>query len=220
MKTILIIMAVSSTALFLVSCGTMSHPTTGIDQPAPSISAVTTKAPTPTPTAQSTPTPSSTSSLKQNATGIVYKDKALGFQLTFPNDWDSYFKIIENTNGIAVNFYGKSKTGSISLQDFGIDGLPMFIITNHLPDENEEPLDSIQKIGTVNGTDYYYATGTSSGLGVLFDIADPQSAVRQTAKYTVDQTELNLAAQDWEKAQAMQSELDDVLKSFAPIAEN
>jgi len=37
---------------------------------------------------------------------------------------------------------------------------------------NEEPaLDSAQKIGTVKGVDYYYATGTGAALAMLFNLS-------------------------------------------------
>ena len=65
----------------------------------------------------------------------------------------------------------------------------------------EENLDSVRKIGTVNGINYYFATGTGSYLGGLYEIADTQSAARQTADYEVDEIELDLAKKDWEKVQ-------------------
>lgn len=94
----------------------------------------------------------------------------------------------------------------------------MFFIMNETELKKNEPLDSIKEIGVLSGVKYYYVTGTGSEVGALLKIADTHSAVRQTAKYEVDETELRLAAQDWEKLQQMQNEISSVQNSFKPIA--
>ena len=224
-KITLAIIALGLAVLLLTACGTNT-----VDGTAQPVSSTSTAAPvTPTATSTATPTtptpattpassPDSTPDLVSGPDGIVYTNKTLGFQITFPKDWDGYFKIVENDWGIAVNFYGKSKTGTILEEDMGREGLQFFVITNYIDPMNEEPtLDSIQKIGTAKNVDYYYAhPGLSYDLGALYDIItvpDPESYV----PYAVDQTELDLAAQDWAQSQQMESEVQSVLDSFKAI---
>jgi len=149
-----------------------------------------------------TATPAYESSLSSQTpdNSLVYINSKCGYQLTFPESWRGYYVIDEINNDIVrINFFGKSKTGTISLKPYGFDGLPMFMIIKE--SALEENLDSVRKIGTVNGINYYFATGTGSYLGGLYEIADTQSAARQTADYEVDEIELDLAKKDWEKVQ-------------------
>ena len=229
-KIILAVITFGLAVLLLTACGT--NAVDGTAQPSTSMPTAAPVIPTPTPTVTPTaPTPSmsptvtpaasspdSTPDLESGPDGIVYTNQTLGFQMTFPKDWDGYFKIVENNWGIAVNFYGKSKTGTILEEDMGREGLQFFVITNYIDPMNEEPtLDSIQKIGTAKNVDYYYAhPGLSYDLGALYDIItvpDPESYV----PYTVNQTELDLAAQDWAKTEQMDSEIQSVLATFKAI---
>ena len=225
-KIVLTAIALGLAVLLLTACGT-SNAVDGTAQP---VSSPSTAAPvTPTATSTATPTtptssapettpptssPGSMPNLVSGPGGIVYTNQTLGFQITFPKDWDGYFKIVESRWGIAVNFYGKSKTGTIGEADIGIEGLRFFIITS---DVDEPSLDSVQKIGTAENVDYYYAhPGLSEDLGELFDlISDPDAA--SSYPYTVDQTELDLAAQDWAQAKQMRSEVQGVIDSFKAI---
>lgn len=149
---------------------------------------------------------------------IVYENKEQHYQLTFPESWRGWY-IVDKLDGATarVKFYGKSKTGTIAAKDIFGGGLPMFFILPESELEENEPLDSMKKIGTAKGIDYYFATGTGSDVGALYSISDLNSAVRQTAKYEVDETELQLAQQDWEKVQQMQEQIDSVLKTFSEI---
>lgn len=154
----------------------------------------------------------------QTETNLVYQNTKHGYQIVFPESWRGYYIISELDDGIiSVNFYGKSKTGSISLKSNGINGLPMFFIANESQIRSDEMIDSKTKLGTVKGLDYYFFTGTSSSVGSLFDIAKVDSAVRQTAPYDVDEKELLLAKNDWDKVSNMFNELDGILKTFGPI---
>ena len=224
-KIVLTAIALGLAVLLLTACGT--NAVDGTAQPASSTSTAAPVTPTPTPTVTpTTPTPSapettpptsspsSTPDLVSGPDGIVYTNQTLGFQITFPKDWDGYFKIFENDGEIAVNFYGKSKTGTIGEAYMGVEGLPFFIITSDI----EQPfLDSVQKIGTAKGVDYYFATGTDSDVGLLFDLSREAQENPGFFPYTIDQTELDLAAQDWDKTGQMDSEIQSVLATFKAI---
>ncbi|MBQ7033376.1 MAG: PQQ-binding-like beta-propeller repeat protein [Clostridia bacterium] len=94
----------------------------------------------------------------------IYKNVQYGYQLTFPESWAGYYKVMETEDGgVRVCFVGKS-TASKAYAD-----TPMFMILPQATVETEEYLDSVRKIGTANGIAYYYATGTSSAL-YLFDL--------------------------------------------------
>ena len=133
-KITLAIIALGLAVLLLTACGT--NAVDGTAQPASSTPTAAPMTPTATPTVtpttltpsapEATPptsSPSSTPDLVSGPDGIVYTNQTLGFQITFPKDWDGYFKIFENDRGIAVNFYGKSKTGTILEEDMGREGL-------------------------------------------------------------------------------------------------
>lgn len=149
---------------------------------------------------------------------LVYKNLDQGYQLTFPENWRGWYLIDKpDNNFIRVKFYGRSKTGTIAAKEYFGGGLPMFLIMSEVGIEENEPLDSVRKIGTIKAVNYYFATGTGSDVGVLFSIANKESAARQTAKYEVDETELELAAQDWAKVQQMQKDIEGILHTFKAI---
>lgn len=145
---------------------------------------------------------------------LVYRNEAAGYQLTFPENWRGYYVITEyGSEEVCIGFYGKSKTGQIYFkQNWGQDGLDLFWIKN-------EPCPEcpIKKIGEANGVEYFFIEHGGSFIGILSAISYPDRTDRELAKYEIDETELELAAQDWEKAKSMYEEIDDVVKSFTPI---
>ena len=93
------------------------------------------------------------------------------------------------------------------------------------PNENEE------LICKIDGISYYRAKIGGSELGALRDISGPneydtEGSIRELIErklkengypYTIDDTELALAAKDWEKAQKMMRDIDDILETFTAI---
>lgn len=152
---------------------------------------------------------------------LIYKNMKLGYQLEFPNDWKGWYLIDEFDNGlIRIKFYGKSKTGTIAAKEYFGDGLPMFYILPENVLEQNKLLDSIKKIGSVNGVNFFFATGTGFDLGLLYSISISDSFAIDNANYEVDEKELKLAAEDWSKAQQMYSQIDSVLETFRKIEVN
>ena len=148
---------------------------------------------------------------------LIYRNEAAGYQLTFPENWQGHYVIAEYNGGTIcmIGFYGKSKTGQLSFKDVtGHVGLELFWIGDKPCSECS--IRKERKIGEVNGVSYFYvAHGGRNSIGILHGISRPNEA--QYASYEVDGTELELAAQDWEKANIMCDEIDDVLESFTAI---
>lgn len=148
----------------------------------------------------------------------VYVNLEYGYQLTFPESWQGWYEVDDTESGkLRIKFVGKSKTGSVAAEEYFGGGLPMFFIVPESDVNNGEMLDSVREIGEARNVKYYYATGTGSDLGALVSIADESSAVRQIADYEVDEEELRLAAEDWEKVQEMLEDVDEILLSFKEI---
>ncbi|MCK9479890.1 MAG: hypothetical protein M0R40_10405 [Firmicutes bacterium] len=143
--------------------------------------------------------------------GIVYINNKCGYSITFPLDWEGWYAINEFDEGsVEVKFLGKSKTGSILDFDFSRGGLSWFFILTEQA-LREADYDSIKLIGTINESNYYYATGTSSYVGAL------HFASSRDYGYDLDETELDLAAKDLDKLGQMGLQVDDILKTFAPL---
>jgi hypothetical protein len=154
---------------------------------------------------------------KQNSVennDIIYINDELGFSLTFPHNWKNYYKISEFEDGITINFYGKSHAGRGTTTDRE-DGLIMFFILN---DDlvKTQTLDSVTKLGTSSGINYYFATGTG------FDLEPIALTDEETAKQFLDvygpkiygEAQLPLILEDWKKAQQMQEDIPTILDSF------
>ena len=133
---------------------------------------------------------------KQN---IFYQNQKLGFCLEFPESWAGYYKIVEYSYYINVDFIGKSQT---SKGDDG-NGLFMFMIGAI---DDATFLDSIKKIGIVDGIDYYYATATDYSLGAL--------DLDTNTNIGIDDEERKLISEDWSKAQGMQKDIENILITF------
>ena len=144
--------------------------------------------------------------------GIVYKNTKCNYQITFPSSWDSWYLIDEFEDGsIVVKFYGKSKAGSIAAQEDVDGGLPMFVILKEslmLKEKELGVLDSIKELGTAGGIKYYYATGTSSSLGALFDQINSLNGKNE---------ELDLVKKDFEKMKEMLAEAESIIETFCEV---
>ena len=142
---------------------------------------------------------------------LVYKNEIAGYQFTFPESWRGHYVITEHSSGEAsIGFYGESKTGRISQ---GGNGLSMFqIIKSTIHWDGV-----VGKIGEINGTEYFHAQRGGFPIGILYEISIPAWGARETLPFEVDETELALAAQDWEKAKEMYGDIDDILKTFKAI---
>ncbi|MCK9479889.1 MAG: hypothetical protein M0R40_10400 [Firmicutes bacterium] len=143
----------------------------------------------------------------------IYKNKSLGFQLTFPDEWSGWFKIAESPDGIVgVNFYGKSNASTTIYGQVTAPGLPLFMIMNkkHMMEEKQEGIiDNIIKMGVANNEEYYFATRTDASIGVLFDIINTVS--------NIDNTQLEFVKEDYHKMRQMKNEINTVLESFKTI---
>lgn len=147
-------------------------------------------------------TNNSTIAKKEN---IIYKNLKLGFTMEFPTSWKGHF-VIKNgdTDYIEVHFIGKSK---ISKGDEG-NGLFMFYIGTEAA-FNDLFTDGKKKIGTANGTDYYYATGTDYPLSAL-DLTTDQYSNESVS----DEKERKLMGEDFAKAKEMEKDIQSILKTF------
>ncbi len=130
----------------------------------------------------------------------TYKNVQYGYELTFPESWKGYYKVVEREEGGAwICFAGKSDAA----QTYG--DTPMFMILPHETVESDEYLDSVRKIGTAKGIEYYYATGTGSAL-YLFDLI-------QSGK--IAEGDVEAAQTDLEMQLKISRESQDVV--FTPI---
>ncbi len=154
---------------------------------------------------------------KQNSVennNIIYINDELGFSLTFPHNWKNYYKIRESEDGITINFYGKSLAGRGATINRD-DGLIMFFVQNE-ETVKAEILDSVTKLGTVNGINYYFATGTGFDLEPI-ELINEETAKRFLDAYGLEiygEAQLPLIQDDWKKAQQMQEDIPNILESF------
>ena len=152
-------------------------------------------------------------------TQLVFINDSCGYSLTFPDSWSEYFFVnTDNPDTLSIHFLGESKTGSVLLEQYGIVGLPWFVIAPEA--ELDESYDNIRLIGTANGVNYYYATGSAS-VTMLLSVSMKDTATYQMAAglYDVDEHELQLAANDYSKLEQMEQEIDLFLESFEAIKE-
>lgn len=148
-------------------------------------------------------------------TNNIYVNKQCGYQLTFPKDWLGWYFIDDNNpDCISVYFYGKSITGSFYMTYLSekleyekrLYGLFMFsIMTKEVLEKGT--YDSIRYVGTANGKDYYFATGTDAPLSSLI--------TSNQCWNDITHEELYLAEKDWEKVEQMNYE--DVTDTFKAL---
>lgn len=139
----------------------------------------------------------------------TYINENLGFSLEIPSEWEGYYNIVENAQGIIFMFCGESD----ACTQYNESGLLMFYIVND-EEVNSEALDSIRKIGTVQGISYYYATSTDVSLAPIMLVND--SLINDALeKYGEEQTEI--MKKDWEKVQEMQEDIPNLLQSFREL---
>ena len=151
------------------------------------------------------------SPLKQSPeTSLSYENMECGYKLTFPESWLGYYIINDQRpNDMSIYFYGKSIAGTVIYEKIGCYGLPMFAIVNE-DILNSGAFDSSIKIGTACGINYYYVRFTGTDLNLLMNVA---SGVYPD----FDETEKQLAGEEWEKVEEMFNEIDILLESFDPV---
>ncbi|MCK9479984.1 MAG: hypothetical protein M0R40_10890, partial [Firmicutes bacterium] len=146
--------------------------------------------------------------------GIVYTNNKCNYSITFPLDWEGWYAINEFDEGsVEVKFWGKSKTGSTLNFDYSHGGLSWFFILTEQA-LNEGTYDSIKLIGTINESNYYYATGTSTYIGAL------NLNSLDALEYDFDEHEMELIAKDWDKVNQMELQVNGILTTFAPLPDN
>ncbi len=137
---------------------------------------------------------------------ITYVNKESGFALDFPKSWEGYYAVNDSEKDyIRVSFTGKSKFGKgFNDETNTYDGLQMFVICSE--NNLNEFLDGKKKIGTVNGINYYYATGTDYPIGALKDYIDMDMGSNEQEK--------NLVQSDYDKAREMEMDVEKISNSF------
>ena len=155
---------------------------------------------------------------------VVYRNYIAGYQITFPESWLGWFVITEYSCGnIGVGFYGQSRMGRdirkivLGAPHYGID---FFFIVNEPHFEG-----SSFKIGEVNGVEFYHTHG-SNNTEFLRDIAILDTPSRRRIdqgikergiEYIIDEREIALAAQDFEKMNEMWGDVFNILETFQAI---
>lgn len=144
----------------------------------------------------------------------VYKNTDLGFELTFPESWDEYYKVHDTDGGIHVYFYGRSNAGKGEQFNNG-KGLSLFMILDE-ETVSTEILDSVKKIGTAKGINYYYATATDLQLAPIIIPNDNllKEYVDMYGEELYGNAQISLIKHDWEKAQQMQKDIPGILETF------
>lgn len=147
----------------------------------------------------------------------IYINEELGYKFAFPKEWVNwYFVNDENPEIATVRFYGKSIRGTIMekaiLSENSDYGLTMFFI---LSEEEAEKgfYDSLTKMGTANGVDYYFGTTTDVSLAPIIEYKD---------FWFDSDEELELAKKDWGKAKIMMDfysyqNIQNFIKNFSEI---
>jgi hypothetical protein len=150
------------------------------------------------------------------ADSLLYQNEVCGYQLIFPESWQDYYYVDdENAEEVLIYFYGKSKTGTIIYKDLGCIGLPLFYILSERVLE-DGTFDRAIQLGTVKGINYFCVMPTGANWGVLDTVAIKGES--PTNKYSIDETELKLAIEDWKQLQQMFQEVDMLSKTFQPIS--
>lgn len=167
---------------------------------------------TPTPVKTSYPTPVGT----PPTNGIVFQNEKDGYQLTFPETWQGWYRLDVREDSVGVWFLGKSQTGKKHVGDDKYEGIPMFTIIQERG-YNLKDYDNIIYIGKVKGVNYFYGTGTSNNFDVLQEIANGKKPERWYRDYEIDEKEIQLAKQDLEKVNRMKEEINSILASFREI---
>lgn len=134
----------------------------------------------------------------------VFTNEECGYTFEFPQEWSGwYFVNDQRPQSAVIRFYGKSLRGTVvekailSEYDYG---LTMFFILSE-EEVNEGTYDSVKKIGTAKGVNYYFATTTDVSLAPIigdgefwFDEAEGQEELREA---------------DWKKVSEMQNFYND-----------
>ncbi|MDP4153538.1 MAG: hypothetical protein Q8865_08910 [Bacillota bacterium] len=157
-------------------------------------------------------------SAQKPAEKILFQNSKCGYKLELPKNWEGHYKIESlnsNDSVISVNFYGKSKAGRDLINSK--KGLLIFMILKEADLADNPFLDSVQKIGEVNGVSYYYATKTDYPFGSLDNIIKSPDTYYNDSGYKIDATELSLVKNDWEKAKSLEKDVDEIIKTFGSI---
>jgi hypothetical protein len=155
------------------------------------------------------------------AESVLFTNTKCGYKIEFTKEWLGYYFITEFDDGsIVVNFLGKSYEYSTKLKDVAqIEGRPVFVIVDEYRLENQI-LDSAFHIGTINGINYYYATGTSAAFPFAYspltgvEVAEQDVDVKTNENMT---TEQKLVLEDENKAKKMFADIPNILKTFTVI---
>lgn len=147
----------------------------------------------------------------------IYVNEKCGYKFVFPEEWTHWYFVNDENHEIAtIRFYGKSIRGTIMekeilSEDFDY-GLTMFFI---LSEEEAESgfYDSITKIGTAKGVNYYFGTRTDVSLAPLIE--------KKSFWFDSDE-EMKLAKEDFEKAKSMMNfysseNRENFIKGFSEI---
>ncbi len=147
----------------------------------------------------------------------IYVNEECGYKFVFPEEWTNwYFVNDENPQIATIRFYGKSIRGTILEKellsgDFDY-GLTMFFI---LSEEEAESgfYDSVTKIGTAKGVNYYFGTTTDVSIAPIIEHKD---------FWFDSDEEIELTKKDWEKAKSMMDfysseNRENFIKGFSEI---
>ena len=147
---------------------------------------------------------------------LIYKNEAEGYQITFPESWRGFYMVTEQRYGdVCIGFYGKSKTGQMTLETGTENEFYPFHLFNITKRGDVEGV--VSKIGTIDSTEYFLLIAPSN-MEILRDASDPDNSNRTgVIQHGID--ELELVAQDWEKAQEMCADIDTVVKTFVQISQ-
>ncbi len=128
----------------------------------------------------------------------IFVNEECGYKFVFPEEWTGWYFVNDEIPEIAtIRFYGKSIRGTILEKEFlsaDFDyGLTMFFILSE-EEAGNGFYDSVTKIGTAKGVNYYFATTTDVSIAPLIEDKD--------FWFNTDE-ELKLAEEDFEKVKSM-----------------
>ena len=116
----------------------------------------------------------------QGETGVIYKNENAGWQITIPESWEGYYRVIQNEDGaIDFYFYGHSEFSRNDLYSNDFNGLYFFSITENVPiggdfinyskvqwinmfyADHDPDASRKKNLGEVDGVEYYIAQRVS-----------------------------------------------------------
>lgn len=148
--------------------------------------------------------------LPQIQHGGIYKNEALGFQLTFPSSWDKHFATRQIRDGyIAVIFWGESDTAKTQAYNDASD-IPFFYLATES--------DFIANVGE-GSPSKMLGKGKYENIYKVGNFDYPTDNLEpEPFKGKITETELKKIEKDYAKAKEMLAQVDSVLKSFASLS--